>query len=151
MSRPLAHIGLLEPRADSPRTRAHDAASLDPLPAGTVLRHYRLGGVAHSDELGLVYRATDLEGGADVAIKEFFPSAHAVRAGALEVVPRDHASGAASALAMQRRAFDEQGRLLVELRPGSTPSVLAEWQERGTAYRAMPWIDGSTLATSLQA
>ena len=147
MSRPPAHSGSIEPHAD-PRARAHDAASPEPLPAGTVLLRYRLDGVVHSDELGLVYRATDLEDGADVAIKELFPSAHAVRAEGLEVVPRGVAGGTAHALelAMQRRVFAEQGKLLAGLQCDSTPSVLAEWQAQGTFYRANPWIEGTTLA-----
>ncbi|KNZ31111.1 MAG: hypothetical protein AD742_17925 [Methylibium sp. NZG] len=125
-----------------------DAAGPEPLPQGTLLRHYRLDSVAHADRFGLVYRATDVHSREELAIKELFPAAHALRTEEQTLVPRDAAgeTAHAKALDLARRAFVKQGRWLAELASASTPAVLAEWQERGTAYRAMPWVEGTTLA-----
>lgn len=119
------------------------------LPAGTLLGDYRLEAVVNEDEQGIVYRATDLNLYTPVALKEYLPRRHAQRVGPRAVGARGprHAHAFATGL----RAFADEGRMLGALDVDCVLTVTQAWQDHGTAYRVMPWVQGTTLAARLAA
>jgi serine/threonine protein kinase len=126
-----------------------DFSAVQALPPGTTVDKYRLHEAVSEDGCGIVYRAEDLELNCQVAVKEHLPRRIASRVGLREVKPRDDALAAEFQASVQ--AFSENAALLASLRIPSIVSVSHEWQEGGTAYRAMPWLEGETLASRLAA
>jgi serine/threonine protein kinase len=131
-------------RLDFDPTSASEA-----LAAGTQIDRYQLLETVSEDDLGIVYRALDLELKCEVAVKEYLPHRIAARGDAGAVEPR----GAAIAEAFEAgvRAFAEDARALRSLQIRSVVRVLRVWLANGTAYRAMPWLEGATLASWLRA
>jgi hypothetical protein len=119
------------------------------LPAGTSLRGYELKSILGQGAFGITYRARDLNLGRDVAIKEYLPTALALREGRTTVLPRspDHAEQ----FAWGRERFLEEARTLARL--DRTPAIVRVHdflEDNGTAYMVMALIEGETLAKRLQ-
>jgi serine/threonine protein kinase len=119
------------------------------LPPGTQTDRYRLFEAVSEDDLGIVYRALDLKLQCQVAVKEYLPRLIASRGDSGSVEPR----GAAIVETFQAgvRDFAEDAKALRALQIRSVVRVLRVWLANGTAYRAMPWIAGTTLASRLLA
>ena len=122
------------------------------LPAGTVLREWRLEDVLGVGGFGIVYRARGIYFGELVAIKEYFPSSISERDAEDTVVPIDSDAEEVHALGLKK--FVEEAKLLWNL---STPtrhpnivSVRSLFEIHGTAYMVMDFEDGVSLSKLLK-
>lgn len=123
------------------------------LPPQTVLHaHYLLGDTLGGGALGITYRAVQLDAparGRVVAVKEFFPRALAVRAtdGSVQPMPK----GAAD-FALYCAQFVHGYRVLRAKAncPALVP-LLDLFEQNGTAYVVMAYIEGETLLQRVKA
>src|SRR3982750_114166 len=122
------------------------------LPAGTVLREWRLEEVLGVGGFGIVYKARGIYFDELVAIKEYFPSSISERDSEATVVPIDSDSEEVHALGLKK--FVEEAKLLWNL---STPSrhpnivsVRSLFEIHGTAYMVMDFEDGMSLSRMLK-
>ena len=118
------------------------------LPAGTVLREWRLEDVLGVGGFGIVYKARGIYFDELVAIKEYFPSSISERDAEDTVVPIDSDAEEVHALGLKK--FVEEAKLLWNL---STPtrhpnivSVRSLFEIHGTAYMVMDFEDGTSLS-----
>lgn len=122
------------------------------LPAGTILREWRLEDVLGVGGFGIVYRGRGIYFGELVAIKEYFPSSISERDAESTVVPIDSDAEEVHALGLKK--FVEEAKLLWNL---STPtrhpnivSVRSLFEIHGTAYMVMDFEDGDSLSKLLK-
>ena len=132
----------------------HDGAGLkgghpDALPAGTLLSEFQLDRVLGMGGFSFVYLAFDQTLQRHVAIKEYLPSAYAMRCKDDTVAPRsdEHKATFASGL----RSFIEEARLLAKFEHPALVKVLRFWEANGTAYMAMQYYQGRTLRQIVRA
>src|SRR5215470_9622284 len=134
---------MAEQRADVHKKELRDA-----LPSGTRLRHYELHGVLGQGGFGITYRARDVTLGRDVAIKEYLPTALALREDTA-VLPRS--TKVAEDFVWGRSRFLEEARILATL--AGVPAVVRVFdflEANGTAYMVMALSRGETLAQHLE-
>lgn len=122
------------------------------LPAGTVLREWRLEEVLGVGGFGIVYKGRGIYFDELVAIKEYFPSSISERDAEDTVVPIDSDAEEVHALGLKK--FVEEAKLLWNL---STPtrhpnivSVRSLFEIHGTAYMVMDFEDGLALSKMLK-
>jgi serine/threonine protein kinase len=122
------------------------------LPAGTIIREWRLEDVLGVGGFGIVYKGRGIYFGELVAIKEYFPSAISERDAEDTVVPIGSDVEEVHALGLKK--FVEEAKLLWNL---STPSrhpnivsVRALFEIHGTAYMVMDFEDGVSLSRLLK-
>jgi hypothetical protein len=122
------------------------------LPAGTVIREWRIEDVLGVGGFGIVYKGRGIYFGELVAIKEYFPSAISERDAESTVVPIGSDVEEVHALGLKK--FVEEAKLLWNL---STPtrhpnivSVRALFEVHGTAYMVMDFEDGVSLSRLLK-
>ena len=122
------------------------------LPAGTVLREWRLEEVLGVGGFGIVYKGRGIYFDELVAIKEYFPSSISERDDDDTVVPIDSDAEEVHALGLKK--FVEEAKLLWNL---STPtrhpnivSVRSLFEIHGTAYMVMDFEDGMALSKMLK-
>ena len=122
------------------------------LPAGTILREWRLEQVLGVGGFGIVYRGRGIYFNELVAIKEYFPSAISDRAQDATVIPIDSAVEDVHAFGLKK--FVEEAKLLWHL---STPerhpnivNVRSLFEIHGTAYMVMDFENGTALSTLLK-
>ncbi len=122
------------------------------LPAGTVLREWRLEQVLGVGGFGIVYKGRGIYFDELVAIKEYFPSSISERDADDTVVPIDSDAEEVHALGLKK--FVEEAKLLWNL---STPSrhpnivsVRSLFEIHGTAYMVMDFEDGMSLSRLLK-
>ena len=122
------------------------------LPAGTVIREWRLEDVLGVGGFGIVYRGRGIYFGELVAIKEYFPSSISERDAEDTVVPIGSDVEEVHALGLKK--FVEEAKLLWNL---STPSrhpnivsVRSLFEVHGTAYMVMDFEDGMSLSKLLK-
>ena len=115
---------------------------------GTVLRDYELRGIAASSAWSIAYEAWDRSQRRRVVVQEYRPADLARRQvdGSLEPL-----AGAADRYALGLKAFVAEARLLARFDHPALLRIYRFWEERGTAYRAMPLHDGPTLERVLAA
>jgi non-specific serine/threonine protein kinase len=128
------------------------AYSSKALPAGTIIREWRLEDVLGVGGFGIVYKGRGIYFGELVAIKEYFPSSISERDGEDTVVPIGSDVEEVHALGLKK--FVEEAKLLWNL---STPSrhpnivsVRSLFQIHGTAYMVMDFEDGVSLSKLLK-
>ncbi|HUP09348.1 MAG TPA: hypothetical protein VMU47_19470 [Caldimonas sp.] len=109
---------------------------------GTVLRDYELRGASGSSAWSIAYEAWDRSQRRRVVVQEYRPARLARRRadGSLEPV-----AGAADRYALGLKAFIAEARLLARFDHPALLRIYRFWEERGTAYRAVPLHDGPTL------
>jgi serine/threonine protein kinase len=90
------------------------------LPVGTILGGYELTSILGKGGFGITYRARDLAHNQDVAIKEYLPTALAIREGRTTVLPIS--TNHAEQFAWGRERFLEEARTLERL--DRTPAVV---------------------------
>ncbi|HTN13423.1 MAG TPA: serine/threonine-protein kinase [Sphingomonadaceae bacterium] len=122
------------------------------LPAGTILREWRLEQVLGVGGFGIVYKGRGIYFDELVAIKEYFPSSISERDEDATVVPIDSDAEEVHALGLKK--FVEEAKLLWNL---STPtrhpnivSVRSLFEIHGTAYMVMDFEDGVSLSRLLK-
>src|SRR5262245_10316303 len=119
------------------------------LPAGTRLRNYELLSVLGHGGFGITYYAKDTTLGREVAVKEYLPTALALRENGATVVPRS--TQLAEDFIWGRERFLEEARILATLE--GAPAVVRVYdflEANGTAYMIMGLARGDTLEQRLK-
>jgi serine/threonine protein kinase len=117
------------------------------LPPGTVLRgRYLIGVALGQGGFGITYLAWDLQANRKLAVKECFPVAFSARGADGRSVSALNSTSARQALAFGLAKFASEGQALQRFRnrPGVV-SMLDFFQENGTAYIVMAYVEGRTL------
>ncbi|MDM0044948.1 serine/threonine-protein kinase [Variovorax dokdonensis] len=119
------------------------------LPVGSRLAEFELTRVVGQGGFGVVYEAWDTDLERVVAIKEYLPVSLSTRQTSGTVAPLSERTRETFDLGM--RSFINEARLLAQFDHPSLLKVLRFWQEKGTAYMAMPFYRGETLRQALNA
>ncbi|GAA4354253.1 hypothetical protein GCM10023165_45340 [Variovorax defluvii] len=118
------------------------------LPEGMRLQDYEIAGTIGEGGFGIVYLAWDPVQERHVAIKEYLPAVLATRDPASTAVvvrsPRH-----ADSFRIGLRSFLNEARILARFDHPALVRVLHHWEGNGTAYMAMPYYQGPTLARAL--
>ena len=123
-----------------------DFAALQP---GQAVGRYEIVAILGQGGFGITYRARDAQLGREVAIKEYLPSALAVRQGGVTVLPRT--TKLADDFTWGRQRFVEEGRTLASLqRAPAIVRVFDFLEANGTAYIVMELVPGETLEHRLK-
>ncbi len=112
------------------------------LAPGTQIRDYTIVSVIGTGGFSIVYKALDNSLQREVAIKEYFPGALALRDGEGGVHPHSRDAGTFS---KGIESFLNEGKLLAAFDHPALVRVYRCWEERGTAYLAMRLYTGVTL------
>jgi serine/threonine protein kinase len=118
------------------------------LPEGIRLLQYEIVAPIGEGGFGIVYLAWDHAQERHVAIKEYLPAILASRAcvsPAVVVKSQRHADD----FRVGMRSFANEARMLARFDHPSLVKVLHFWECNGTAYMAMPYYAGPTLARAL--
>jgi serine/threonine protein kinase len=115
----------------------------DALPAGTRFGELEILRVLGTGGFGIVYLAQDHALERKVALKEYMPGALAGRGAGKMVSVRSSANRETYALGL--RSFVNESRLLARFNHPSLVKVYRFWEENGTAYMVMPYLQGVTL------
>jgi serine/threonine protein kinase len=128
-----------------------DAASMyvNALPPGTRLYEFELLRPLGEGGFGVVYLAFDHSLHRNVAIKEYLPSAYAVRRNNQTIAARSGQHQATFEAGL--RSFIKEARLLAQFDHPALVKVHRFWEGNGTAYMAMSYYPGQTLADILRA
>jgi serine/threonine protein kinase len=118
-----------------------DYVALQP---GQTVGRYEIVSVLGQGGFGITYRARDVQLGREVAIKEYLPSALAVRQDGATVLPRT--TKMADDFGWGRERFVTEGRTLASLhRATAIVHVFDYLEANGTAYIVMELLSGETL------
>src|SRR5882724_1550718 len=118
-----------------------DYAALQP---GQTIGRYEIVSVLGQGGFGITYRARDIQLGREVAIKEYLPSALAIRQDGATVLPRT--TKMADDFGWGRERFVTEGRTLASLhRVPAIVQVCDYLEANGTAYIVMELLSGETL------
>ena len=119
------------------------------LRAGQTIGRYEIVSVLGQGGFGITYRARDVQLGREVAIKEYVPSALAVRQDGTTVLPRT--TKMADDFGWGRERFVTEGRTLATLhRVPAIVQVFDFLEANGTAYIIMELLSGETLEDRLK-
>jgi serine/threonine protein kinase len=114
------------------------------LKPGQTIGRYEIVSVLGQGGFGITYRARDVQLGREVAIKEYLPSALAIRDHDTTVVPRS--TKMADDFSWGRERFVTEGRTLASLhRVPAIVQVFDFLEANGTAYIVMELLHGETL------
>ena len=120
------------------------------LRVGTILRGiYRIDSYLSSGGFGNTYVATNIEFDERVAIKEFFMKGVTQRDGNQTTVSVSNAENQDSFLE-QREKFKKEARRLRQLNNPHIVKVHDLFEENGTAYYVMDYVDGENLSDRLK-
>jgi phospholipid/cholesterol/gamma-HCH transport system ATP-binding protein len=115
---------------------------------GEKLQEYRIERLLGQGGFGVTYLAQNMELGHWVALKEYFPSLFAVRSSNREVTPRD--SFCEDEFTEGKERFLNEARILSQFNHPSIVHVERFFERFGTAYLAMTYVDGESLARRLK-
>ena len=119
------------------------------LAPGKTIGRYEIVAVLGQGGFGITYRARDTQLHREVAIKEYLPSALAVRQDGATVLPRS--TKVAEDFAWGRQRFVDEGRTLATLqRAPAIVRVFDFLEVNGTAYIVMELLEGHTLEGRLR-
>ncbi len=125
---------------------------LQALPAGHCLGEYRIECVLGSGGFGITYHATNIDpyeiSNNPVAIKEYFPNEFALRVGTSIVKPKSTDEQDNYRWGLQR--FLEEARTLACFKHPHINEVYRCFEDNGTAYMALEYVDGETLSQILR-
>ena len=127
-------------------TTIHHAA----LAAGRRVGRYEILGVLGQGGFGITYRARDTQLGRDVAVKEYLPTALAIRQDGTTVLPRS--TDVVEDFVWGRDRFIAEGHTLASLE--EAPAIVRVFdflEANGTAYIVMELLRGETLEARLSA
>jgi len=125
----------------------HHLSALQP---GARLNNYAIAAVLGAGGFGITYKAVEDITGRKVAIKEYLPSAYAVRDRDGERV-RALSGGTAEDFAWGLDRFREEAKLLIDFRHPNIVPVLAYFEANATGYLVMSFEDGICLGDFLEA
>src|SRR6478609_5251668 len=133
---------------NTPATPAADV-DLVALRIGQTIGRYEIVSILGQGGFGITYRARDSQLGRDVAIKEYLPSALAIRQQDSTVLPRS--TKVADDFTWGRERFVAEGRTLATLQRASAIVRVFDFLEaNGTAYIVMELVPGETLEARLR-
>ncbi|HTR88358.1 MAG TPA: protein kinase [Reyranella sp.] len=133
---------------DNATSSGQDEADLVSLQPGQAIGRYEILAILGQGGFGITYRARDTQLGRDVAIKEYLPTALAVRTGGITVVPRS--TKAAEDFDWGRQRFVDEGRTLATLqRARGIVQVFDFLEANDTAYIVMELAPGRTMESRL--
>src|SRR5471030_2776810 len=140
----------LDPTGPQPPTSSssgeNDFVALAP---GKTVGRYEIVSILGQGGFGITYRARDDQLHRDVAIKEYLPSALAIRQDGATVLPRS--TKVAEDFAWGRQRFVDEGRSLATLqRAPAIVRVFDFLEANGTAYIVMELVPGHTLEERLR-
>ena len=118
------------------------------LPAGYRLGEYEIQTVLGSGGFGITYKARDCNLGKSVAIKEYLPADFAVRDGRTTVKPKSNANKDDYDWGLTR--FLDEARTLARFDHPHINKVLRYFQDNGTAYLVLEYIEGDMLSDLLR-
>jgi predicted ATPase len=118
------------------------------LPVGTYLQDFEITALIGEGGFGMVYLAIDHSLGRRVALKEFMPSALAGRTAQGVVQVKSEKNRETFDLAL--KSFINEARMLATFDHPSLIKVYRFWESNGTAYMAMPFVEGRTLKDALR-
>ncbi len=128
------------------RQTTEDYFSLQP---GSLVGRYEIISVLGQGGFGITYRARDTQLQRDVAIKEYLPSALAVRHEGITVIPRS--TQMADDFLWGRSRFLDEARTMARFADAPAIVRVHEFLEsNGTAYVVMPLLRGETLEARLK-
>jgi serine/threonine protein kinase len=134
----------------TPPVRASVAPDMgNGLPLGTRLGEFELTQLVGEGGFGIVYMANDHSLHRRVAVKEYMPSSLAARTGDSQVHVR--AERYRETFEAGLKSFINEARLLASFDHPSLVKVYRFWEANGTAYMAMPFLEGKTLRDILRA
>ena len=116
---------------------------------GQKIGRYEIVSILGQGAFGITYRATDSQLHRDVAIKEYLPTALAVRQDGATVLPRSIKMS--DDFTWGRQRFVDEGRTLATL--GRAPAIVRVFdflEANGTAYIVMELAPGNTLEDRLK-
>jgi hypothetical protein len=119
------------------------------LPPGTRFGELEVLRVLGAGGFGIVYLAFDHALQRHVALKEYLPSSLAGRGQGHAVSVRS--SSHLETYAVGLRSFVNEARLLAQFNHPSLVKVYRFWEENGTAYMVMPYLQGQTLRDTRKA
>ena len=131
-----------------PGSTSSNESSRDVLAAGARLQRYEILSVLGQGSFGVTYRARDTQLDRDVALKEYLPTALAVRESQALVLPRS--TKLADEFGLGRQRFVDEGRTLATLHHAPAIVRIFDFIEaNGTAYIVMELVPGITLQDHL--
>jgi serine/threonine protein kinase len=119
------------------------------LKTGQTIGRYEIISILGQGGFGITYRARDTQLGREVAIKEYLPSALAVRQDGVTVLPRS--TKMAEDFTWGRDRFVSEGQTLASLH--GAPAIVHVFdflEANGTAYIVMELLSGETLEDRLK-
>jgi len=138
-----------DPNLPKPPTARVALTEHDALPAGTRFGEFEIIRVLGVGGFGIVYLAQDHSLERQVALKEYMPASLAARgAGAMITV---RSGSFAETYAIGLRSFINEARLLARFDHPSLVKVYRFWEDNGTAYMVMPYLQGRTLRDARRA
>lgn len=120
----------------------------DTLPPGTRLREFELDDVLGGGGFGVMYRGWDTIDNVPVAVKEYMPLELAVRERNGDVCPKREQE---EPYDWGLREFLKEARMLAGFRHPSIVRVHKLFEDHGTAYIVMEYIEGQTLSALYEA
>ena len=129
--------------SSAPRINDHNA-----LPIGTRLGEFELLKLIGEGGFCIVYLAHDHSLDRQVALKEYMPMALACRSHDAHVTVRSERHRETFTAGM--KSFVNEARLLAQFDHPSLIKVYRFWEANGTAYMAMPFVQGLTLKQRLR-
>ena len=128
----------------------HTISNESMLPVGSILRSvYRIDGYLSSGGFGNTYVATNIEFNERYAIKEFFMRGITQRDDNQTTVSVSHTENC-NAFIQQREKFKKEARRIRQLKNEHIISVFDLFEENGTAYYVMDYVDGENLSDRLK-
>ena len=128
----------------SETTAADPEVDFVALPVGAQIGRYEVLSVLGQGGFGITYRARDVQLDREVAIKEYLPTALAVRQNGITVMPRS--TKVAEDFTWGRDRFVAEGRVMATLhRAPGIVRVFDFLEINGTAYIVMEMLHGDTL------
>jgi serine/threonine protein kinase len=133
---------------DGPHVEEQDFDELS-LARGCRIGEFELTGIIGKGGFGIVYLAWDHSLDRVVALKEYMPASLASRKNHTHVNPRSerHRDTYEAGL----RSFVNEAKLLAQFDSPALVKVHRFWEANGTAYMAMPYYRGATLAQTIRA
>ena len=109
----------------------------DALPAGCRFEEFEVVRVLGQGGFAITYLAKDSYRDQEVALKEYFPTGHAVRISGMRVGP---APGSRETFEWGYRRFLDEARTQAKFRHPNIPALHRYFRANGTAYVAMEYV-----------